>query len=290
MLNCVVLLASWTMYAQGPIASSSASAGIDLRGTVPRAWAEAGAANQERIIDAGESVPLHYRVRRTDARGDTTREVIESRDGSVARLMARNGIPLTPEEDAAERDRLNQIISSPDAFLRHHRRERAGREYAVELVHALPGAMIWTYAPGQPQVSSDHGQQVVLDFTPDPRFKPPTLVTEGLTGIAGRVWIEANTRCVLRIQARILHPVDFGWGGMLARINQGGTVELEQTRAAEHRWFYSHLGEHVTVREMLVHTVNENSQSNAWDARPLPGSLSVQEAVHELLAMLPATR
>lgn len=259
------------------------------RAQPPRAWADAGAASQERIINADQAVPIRYRTRKVDAHGDTTRVVIESRDGAVARLIARNGVPLTRDEDTAERDRLGHVLEDPDAFIRHHRRERAGREYATELVRALPGAMIWTYVQGQPQLTKFNTQQVVLDFTPDPHYKPPTLVTEGLTGLAGRVWIDTKTHCVLRIEGRILHPLDFGWGGMLARVGEGGTVELEQTQAAEHRWFYSHLAEHVTLREMLVHTVSENSESNAWDATPLPTTISLQDAVHELLAMPVAT-
>lgn len=285
LLSGSLLLALCSAHAQSSGGASIASTSADLRATSPHAWAEAGAANQERIISAGETVPLRYRIRRAGSRGDTTREVMESREGPVARLVARDGRPLTAEEDAAERDRLNSILADPDAFVRRHKRERAGREYAVEVMHALPGAMVWTYAPGQPQLSNAHVQQIVLDFTPDAHFKPPTIVTEGLTGIAGRVWIDANTRCVLRIKLRILHPLNFGWGGMLARVSEGGTVELEQMQAAEHRWFYSHLSEHVTLREMLVHTVSEDSESSAWDAKPLHGPISVQDAVHELLAM-----
>ncbi len=256
----------------------------------PRAWAEAGAANQERIIDGGEDVPLRFRVHKVDAHGETLREVIESRDGNVARAVQRGGMALTAEEDAAERDRLNDILSDPEAYQRRRRRERAGKEYALELVRALPTAMLWSYAPGQPQLPHSTGWQVVLNFTPDAHFKPPTLVTEGLTGIAGRVWIDGGTRCVVRVEGTILRPVDFGWGGMLARVKEGGRVELEQTQAAEHRWFYSHLSEHLTLREMLVRTVSEDVESEAWGAHPLPAALSLQDAIHELLALPVPTR
>ena len=248
-------------------------------------WADAGAANQERILKSGEDTPLIYRVRKVDARGDSTRVMLESRDGAVARTIEHNGAPLTPEKDAAERERLEGIEHDPETFIKRHRRERAGREYALELVHALPGAMLWSYAPGQPQLPRGTGPQVVLDFTPDPQFHPPTLVTEGLSGIAGRVWIDTASGCVLRIQGHLLHPVDFGWGGMLAKISEGGTVALEQAEAAPGRWLYTHLMMHLTVREMLVHTVAENAESSAWDARPLPHPVSVEEAVQQLLAI-----
>lgn len=277
-----------------PVVGRAAMQGTAAPPTVssrpPQTWAEEGAAHQERIVLAGEDVPLRYRVRKVDGRGDVTREVIESRDGAVARLVQRNGRPLIPAEDAAERERLEAILSHPEAWAKRHRREQAGREYALKLIRALPGAMIWSYVAGQPQLPEAHGPQIVLDFAPDPRFKPPTLITEGLSGIAGRVWLDAASRCVLRIDGRIVHPVDFGWGGMLARVSEGGTVQLDQAQVAEHRWFYTHMSEHVTVREMLVHTVNEQGESRAWDPKMLPAPLSGEQAVRELLAMPVPTR
>lgn len=251
----------------------------------PRAWADAAAANQLQIINADGKVPLRYRIRKVDAKGTTTREVIESREGNVARLIQRNGSPLTSEEDSAERERLQSILESPGNFLSRRQRDGAARGYALELVRAMPQAMLWTFAPGQPQSPNARSPQVVIDFVPNPSFRPPTLLTEALTGIAGRLWIDSQTHCVTRIQGRILHPVDFGWGGILARISEGGTVEFEQAEANDRRWVYSHLSEHLTVREVLVHTVRENTEMDASDVHVLPAPTSYRDAIRALLAL-----
>ncbi len=256
----------------------------------PRAWIEAAAANQDHLITNDEAAPLRYRVRKIDAKGDMTREEIESREGSVARLIQRNGGPLTVAEDSAERERLSDILASPSAFLERRQRSRAARGYARELIHAIPQAMLWSYAPGQPQPGGAHGLQVAVDFTPDPSYKPPTVVTEALKGIAGRVWIDAQSHCVTRVEGRVLRPVDFGWGGLLARVSEGGTVLFEQMAVGEHRWFFSRLSEHVVIREVLIHTVKENVEMTAWDAHLLPSPVSYQEAIHTLLAMPVPTR
>ena len=256
----------------------------------PVRWAEVAVATEEQIINYDDNAPLRYRVRRVDAKGQTLREVIESKQGSVARLLQHNGQLLTAEENAAERERLQGIFDSPDAFLRRVRREAGSRTYAVELLHNMPTSMIWTYVQGQPQLPGATSPAVVLDFKPDPHFKPPSLITEALTGIAGRVWIDAPTHCVTRIQGTILHPVDFGWGGVLARIKEGGYVELEQQKINDRRWLYSHLVEHITVREVLVHTTQENTEVNAGDVQPLPNAVSLQDALRMLLALPVPTR
>ena len=110
----------------------------------PRTWAEAGVANQENILKEGYGIPLRYRLHKSDAHGSSTREVSESREGTVSRTLEREGRPLTAEEDRAERDRLNGILADPDAFARHRRHEGAGRSYALQLIQAMPAAMLWT--------------------------------------------------------------------------------------------------------------------------------------------------
>ena len=44
---------------------------------------------------------LRYRMHIVDAKGDQVRDVIESRDGTVARLILRDGKPLTDQLDQA---------------------------------------------------------------------------------------------------------------------------------------------------------------------------------------------
>ena len=263
---------------------------VDALSLSPRSWADAGAANQILILEDEGGFPLRYRTRKVDRKGDTTREVIETRDGTLARLIERNGGPISAEEDAGERDRLNSVLQSPDTFLKHHRRDRESLKYGVELIHELPASMLWSFTAGQPQLNEVSSRQVVLDFTPDPKYKPPTLVTESLTGVAGRVWIDAGTRRVSRIQGHVLHPVDFGWGGVLARVNPGGTVEFTQTPVVPGRWLTSLVEAHLSIREVLVRTVTEDIRVQVSDVQPLPAAASLQEAIRFLLGLPVRTR
>ena len=222
-------------------------------------------------------------MRKVDRKGDITREVIESAQGNVARLIQRDGKPITAVEDAAERSRLNGILTSPNDFLKHEQRDGAGRTYALQLIKLLPEAGLYTYTPGQPQPPGSTSPQVVIDFRPNPAFHPPTMVSELLTGLKGRVWIDARTATMTRIEGDVLRPVNFGWG-VVARIYPGGHMEFEQTLIEGKRWAYSHLDMNITVREVMLRTVNEKTKVSAWNFQLLPSPLSFQDAVHELLA------
>jgi hypothetical protein len=266
---------------------TSAQTGLhtpDFGTSSPLSWAEAATANEQRIIDDDGNFPLRYRMRKVDEKNDTTREIIESRQGTVARLVQRNGEPITAAEDSAERERLNTALNSPSDFAKHHKRDNAARGYSMQLVREMPRAMIYTYTPGQPQLPNFFDPQVVLDFTPDPHYHPPSIVAEALTGLQGRVWIDRKSKHVLRIEGRVLKAVDFGWG-MLARVYPGGTIEFEQASAGGDRWIYAHLREDITIREMMLKTVRQRAAMDAADFQLLPAPVSYQEAIRLLLAM-----
>lgn len=242
------------------------------------------AENEVRVIDQEGSFPLSYRTRKIDDRGDTTREVIESKDGSVARLVERDGHTLTRQQDADERSRLNELLGVAPEVFRKHKRDNAVRAYSTELVHFFPQSMLLSYTPGQPQTEKAAGPQVVIDFAPKPGFKPPTMVAELLTGLEGRLWIDVHAARVVRAEARVIHPVNFGWG-MLMRIHPGGTVVFEQTAVDHDRWAYSRVEDHLQIRAMMVHTAEQNIRLSAWNFRLLPATLSKNEAVQSLLSL-----
>ena len=271
-LVCVVSCAAFSNFA-------TAQAQAVPSGT-PLSWVQAAADNEIPIINQ-DGTPVRYVVHKVDVKGDTTREIIETRQGNVARLIQRNAQPLTPDEDAAERARLQAILDSPDDFIKHHKHDESNRQMSRDLVSLLPKAMIHTYAPGQPQIAGP--PQVVIDYHPDPNFQPPTALSKVLTGIEGRAWIDARTKRVIRIEGRIIKPVSFGWFGMLGSINEGGTLTLEQVNTGNDRWVYSRLDEQLSTR-VIIKSVPVSDRMTASDFKLLPTPLTFQEAVRTLLA------
>ena len=79
---------------------------------------------------SGPPSPVRYKLRKQDAKGITTKEIVETKDGDVARLIAKDDKPLTPEEDQAELDRLNNLLAHPEIQEHRHKREQedSGRE------------------------------------------------------------------------------------------------------------------------------------------------------------------
>ncbi len=247
------------------------------------AWAAECANNEVDVIQHKGSY-LRYRLHTVDEKNDVVRDQIETPEGTVSRLVQRNGRPLTQEEEAAERDRLLSLAASPGAFARHARRDQENKKMGVELVKMMPSAMLWSYAPGQPQLSNQHDAApalVVLDFKPNPGWSPPNLESDLLTGLEGRVWIDPGSGHMVHMEARLFHAVNIGWG-MLAHIYPGGTATVEQVNAGSQRWLVKHIVEQLTAQALVVRMVKQRLVSDATDVQPVP-PMGYQQAVKMLL-------
>ncbi len=267
---------------QPPAPSSSPDTDVSaLLALPPRTWAVDAVNNELAIMHHGAPY-LRYRMHVHDDRGERIRDVIESKDGTVARIIEKDGRPLTPDEDKAERDRLTAMLDSPAAFARHIKSTESNKKLADDLIRLMPDAMIYTYTPGQPQAPNYSGLTIVMDYQPNPKFNPPTTTSEALKGLKGRVWIDAKTRNVVRMEGNVFQPVNLGWG-ILAHIYPGGKVLLEQTDAGSQRWIYTHFTEQVSVRALMMKTLNIHDTIDADQFHILPNSVSYQDAIHMLL-------
>jgi hypothetical protein len=239
---------------------------------------------------ANELVALHhkgsylrYRMETINERGDQVRDVIESKDGTVARLILKDGKPLSGEQDKAERERLNDMIASPQAYAKHVKNTESEKSMADKLVPLIPDAMINTYTPGQPQSGRNGGApEIVLDYTPNPKWVPPSTQAQALTGLRGRVWIDAKTHYVVRMEGTIFRPVNFGWG-MLAHIYPGGKLEMNQTNVGDNRWIFTDFSMELSVRALMVKKLDIRSSAKSSNYQKLE-PMSYQDAIRLLLA------
>jgi hypothetical protein len=248
----------------------------------PRSWAVDAAANELIALHHKNSY-MRYRMDVVNEKGEQTRDVIESKDGTVARLILKDGKPLTAEMDKAERARLNDMIASPGTYAKHVKNGEAEKKMADQLVPMMPDAAIYTYTPGQPQTGKNPGMlEVVLDYKANPKFVPPNTEAEGLTGLEGRIWVDSKSHYLVRMEGTISHPINFGWG-MLAHIYPGGRLEMDQTDAGGGRWIFTDFSMKLSVRALMVKTLNVHSRAKASGFQTL-GPMSYQDAIRLLLA------
>ncbi|MGO8718744.1 MAG: hypothetical protein ACLQMO_05950 [Acidobacteriaceae bacterium] len=211
---------------------------------------------------------------------DTTKEIVETMNGGVARLVAIDGQPLSTSQEQMELQRLRTLASNP--ALQEHRRRSEQKDAARirEVLRLLPDAFLYQ-AVGPVQTSNG---QIHLTFTPNPRFSPPTLDARILTGIQGQVWIDSQDLRMVRIEGRVFRNVDFGWG-ILGTLRPGGTVGIEQAKTADCGWQLAHLTLNLAGRELLLKALHIQLEEFATDYYLVPREWKYTDAIQWLLHM-----
>jgi hypothetical protein len=221
--------------------------------------------------------PMRYRLRKSSSRLATTKEIVETRDGAVARLVAINDQPLSPGDEQKEQSRLDSLVS--DSSLQRHRKqsEENDTNRVRSVLRAMPDAFNYNYAGS---ASGPTGAIAKFTFQPNPGFTPTNLETDVLPAMSGEIWINPMDERVVRIEGHLQRDVNIGWG-LFGRLYKGGSVLIEQSDVGNHQWRTVRLQlameGRVLFRDRSFDTVEEQSHF-----APVPLGLGYLEAIQIL--------
>ncbi len=238
-------------------------------------------AQHESANTYGHRAPLRYLLRKISGQSDTTKEIVETAQGGVARLMAIKGRPLSPEQEQQEFIRLHTLIANPAIEDHRHRSELRDATRIEKFTRLLPEAFLYTFAGSQ---STSQGEMIRLTFIPNPKFSPPDFESRILTGICGEVWIDPLELRVMHIEGRIFKTVDFGWG-ILGSVFPGGTLRIDQARTDICGWQLEQLRLHLHGKALLVKSLHIDVQETARNYSIVPASWSYQNAIRWLFTL-----
>ncbi|MEO6828909.1 MAG: hypothetical protein ABI164_03805 [Acidobacteriaceae bacterium] len=225
--------------------------------------------------------PVRYRLRKITAESDTTKQIVETSEGAIARLMAIGGRPLSPSQTQQEMDRLHALQNDP--AIQAHRRNKEMRDSrrVQKFMRLLPHAFLYRAAGS---VQTKDGAMIRLTFEPNPIFSPPDFESRLLTGIHGEVWISPLDLRIASIRARTLKTVNFGWG-ILGSLYSGSTMQVNQSKTSVCGWQMEHLRLHLEGKELMIKTVHTVVEESATDYQPVPPSWTYRDAVRWLLEL-----
>ncbi len=64
--------------------------------------------------DAADHTHWRYHIHKEDEKGSQDRDVIDTKDGQIARTVLINGKPLTPEQRSADEARMKKLVDDPE--------------------------------------------------------------------------------------------------------------------------------------------------------------------------------
>ena len=221
--------------------------------------------------------PMQYRLRKMSPRLSTTKLMVETKDGDVARLIAVNDSPLSAEGQQTEAARLQGLLNDPSLQRHRQEREQGDTERARKVIRALPDAFLYQFVG---IVDTPQGPSYRLSFQPNPHFDPQALEAQVLKGMAGELWIDVAQQRVTHLEGKRIHAVDYGWG-LIGKLDEGGTLLLEQADVGNHQWRTTHMVLIMNAR-VLFKIIKLDTTLELSQFAPVTPGMTYQQAI-ELL-------
>ena len=161
---------------------------------------------------------------RSKSQADRTWDVTFQEGSPYRRLIARNGVPLTAEEQKAENEKMEWNVAERRKESKEQRdrriaewRKRADRQR--EPLNEVPDAFDFQIVREEPI----HGAAAwVIDGTPKPRYKRRSSAASILQKMKARFWISKRDYHWIKLEAETLDT--FTYGAFLLRIGKGAHI------------------------------------------------------------------
>jgi len=223
------------------------------------------------------SHPMRFRLHKVSPRLTSTKEIIETKDGAVARLISRFDKPLSAADEQEEQARLDALLADPKRQIHRKQGEDEDMGILLKLLRMLPKAFVYQYAG----VAAEPGGPVQkFTFRPNPGFNPPDMETQALTALTGELWIDEAHERVTRLEGHLQQDTDYGWG-IVGKLNKGGWILLEQTDVGGQQWRIARFQMAMSLR-IFFKSKTFDTLEEMTNYTPVPAELDYKQAIQML--------
>ena len=235
----------------------------------PKAQQAVEAAVQSELTASNTDKSLWiYRSHDVTPGKDVTYQAVQTRQAELRRAMERWGRPLSPEATNEEMKQISEFVNDPSAQAKRKREDVHDDEQATALLKMLPKAYIWT-------VVSETPDTLTLAYNPNPAFDPPNMEAHVMGTMAGQMVIAKNGNRIRTLRGALTEDVKIAFG-LIGRMNQGGTFDIERREIAPGLWqiteTHVHIGGHA-----LFKTIGQQEDEVKTGWKPSPAH-NLQEA------------
>ena len=211
-----------------------------------------------------------YHLHKEDELNAQDRDVIETRQGSLARTLLINGHPLTPEQRKKDQERMKNLVDDPAEQAKRTHRAKQDEDKAKELLRAIPDAFLFQY-------DGSEGHLTRLSFSPNPRYSSPTRELMVYHAMTGKLTVDRTSMRLVMIEGRLTEDVKFGWG-LLGHLDKGGTFKVIQEKVGDNHWDQVLLDVSMTGRAIIFKTLNVKTKQVLSDFHRVPDDTTLARA------------
>ena len=211
-----------------------------------------------------------YRLEKGQYGKKQVEEMIETKEGSLSRLLSINDRPLTAKQQAEEDQRVQELMTSRSAKRKLQRALDAETLQGQRLFKMLPDAFVFNYAGGE-------GNLVKLSFKPNLNFHPPSLEARVFHDMEGEMWVDCKQERLAAFNGHLTQDVKFGLG-LLGYLDKGGHFEVRQAEVVPGHWDMTAMSVAMTGKALLFKSFGVQKTENRRDFHRVSDDLTLTQA------------
>jgi hypothetical protein len=235
--------------------------------------ARAVVVNELKVQDGNHSRWM-YRVDKEEQGKKKAKEVVQTGQGSLERLVAVDGRPLNHKEEQDESRRIENLVKNPAEQQRLEQKKRKDAEQCKAFFKMIPDALIFSYAGRDEDV-------IKLSYRSNPSFRPPSREARVFHEMEGEMWVQAPQRRLVRIRGQLTADVKFA-GGLLGHLEKGGYFAVEQSELSPGQWDLTSLEVNMKGKALFFKTIDVQEKEYRSDFRRVPEGITLVEAADML--------
>ena len=173
----------------------------------------------------------------------------------IRRLIEKNGQALSAaEQEKEDKDVEKQVAEIEERIAKKERKSSAQtpaeENKRITLADALKGSLLVN-----PRRERFRGRDVIVfDYEPNPQYKPQTRLEKLFALCNGAVWVDANSKQVVRLEAFLTQSA----GNFIGKVKRGASFSLENELVNEEIWLPSRADINLSVK-ILFAGINVNN-------------------------------
>jgi hypothetical protein len=211
-----------------------------------------------------------YRLEKEQDGKKEVEEIIETKEGSLSRLLSINDQPLNAKQQAEEDRRVLDLMSSRSAKRKLQQGLDADTEHGRRLFKMLPDAFVFLYAGGD-------GNLTRLTFRPNPNFSPPSMEARVFHDMEGEMWVDGKQERLAAFNGHLTQDVKFGLG-LLGHLDKGGHFEVRQEEVVPGHWDMTAMTVEMTGTALLFKSIGVQKKENHRDFHQVSDDLTLTQA------------
>jgi hypothetical protein len=204
---------------------------------------------------------VHLEMEDLDGKGGVKKSTVTDSESvtvdgvRVDRVVARNGKPLTPEEQKKESDRIDKEVAKDKD--RRAKLESKGQQTDSRGDAILPASRILELGnfTNPRRVMLEGRPTIVFDYAGDPNVKKRNEFEGIVKDLVGTVWIDEQDHVLSQAEGHFLNDFKIA-GGLVLNIHKGLSFRFRATKVNGEVWLPASVDGQGSARVLLVDGVN----------------------------------